>query len=287
MIREREANRRDAEDAERNELFYLYGIVLPDSAAAVLLRERRLPGIGADAPLFPLEAAGLVAAVSRVPASVFDEEPLNALAADLERLTPYAVRHEAAVRALSGSAVIPMAFGTVYRSSEGVAAVLQEQAAAFRNLLAQFQGRQEWGVKVIADTGRLQQTVERENEALQALAAAAAAASEGRAYLIGRKRDRLLADAAAQLAADSAHDILHHLAKLSASAVEDQRGPSQPGAEHLAGKAAFLVDDAALDAFHRAVEALQRRHQPRGFRIEVSGPWAPYSFVRQQDGSDV
>jgi hypothetical protein len=268
-------------------LLYLYGVVLPDSDAADLLHGHTLPGIGPDAPLYSIEAAGLVAAVSHVPASVFDEEPLNALASNLELLTPYVVRHEEAVRALLGSAVIPMAFGTVYRTPEGVAAVLHESAAEFHALLARFQGRQEWGVKVIADTDRLLQAAERESEPLQALAADAAAASEGRAYLIARKRHRLIADAAARLAADSVNDILHHLAALSVDAVEDQRGPNQPGTEHLAGRAAFLVDDAALGDFQEAVIGLEQQYQPRGIRIEVSGPWAPYSFVRRRDNIDV
>jgi hypothetical protein len=69
--------------------------------------------------------------------------------------------------------------------------------------------------------------------------------------------------------------------------VEDRRGPAQPGAEQLVGKAAFLVDDAALSAFHHTTIELEQRFQPRGIRIEVSGPWAPYSFVRRQDGIDV
>lgn len=269
------------------ELIYLYAIVAPASVAAALLRECRLPGVMADAPLFSIEAAGLVAAVSSVPATAFDEEPLNALAADLERLTPYVVRHEEAVRALLDSAVIPMAFGTVYRTPEGVAAVLNERADEFQSLLARFQGRQEWGVKVIVNTSRLMRAAEQENDALKALAAEAAAASEGRAYLIARRRQRLLADAAAQLAADTVNDILHDLAALSAEAVDDQPGQPPEGAEQLVGKAAFLVDDAAIVAFQEAAAGLDQRYQPRGVRIELSGPWAPYSFVRRRDTTDV
>lgn len=269
------------------ELIYLYGIVAADSSAAAALRERRLPGIVPDAPLVPIEAAGLVAAVSHVPASVFDEEALNALATNLERLAPYAVRHEEAVHALLDSAVIPMAFGTVYRTPDGVTAVLNEHANEFQSLLARFQGRQEWGAKIIADTSRLMQAAEQENDVLRALATEAAGASAGRAYLIDRKRQRLLADAAAQLAAGSVNDILNQLAALSAEAVEDQPGQRPEGAEQLVGKAAFLVDETALVAFHEAAAGLEQRFQPRGIRIELSGPWAPYSFLRRQDSTNV
>ncbi len=268
-------------------LLYLYGIVMPDSAAAGLLRERHVAGIEPDTSLFPIEAAGLVAAVSEVPASVFDEASLNTLTADLEMLTPYVIRHEDAIRALLGSAVIPMTFGAIYRTPQSVAALLERRAREFRTLLDRFHGRQEWGVKVFTDNARLLQIVEQEDATLRALDAEAASASAGRAYLIARKRDRLLAAAAAQHAAESVRDILERLAALSVTVAQDQPGPAQPGAEQLACKAAFLIDESALTTFHDAVIDLERRFSPRGLRLEVSGPWAPYSFVRPGDTSNV
>lgn len=129
--------------------------------------------------------------------------------------------------------------------------------------------------------------VEQEDATLRALDAEAASASAGRAYLIARKRDRLLAAAAAQHAAESVRDILERLAALSVAVAQDQPGPAQPGAEQLACKAAFLIDESALTTFHDAVIDLERRFSPRGLRLEVSGPWAPYSFVRPRDTGDV
>lgn len=286
MTSELKATAATQSNAETPSLLYLYGIVAPDSAAALLLRERRVAGIEPDQPLFPIEAAGLVAAVSHVPAAVFDEEPLNALASDLERLTPYAVRHEEAVRALLDSAVIPMNFGAVYRSPEGVAAALQKRAGEFRALLTQFQGRQEWGVKIFLDNARLLQVAEEEDPTLRALDAEAASASEGRAYLIARRRNRALANSAVHRAALSIGTILDRLTALSVEVAQDQPA-AQPGPEHLAGKVAFLVEEANLTAFRDAVIDLEQQYAPRGLRLEVSGPWAPYSFVRPGESGDV
>src|SRR5215211_2323555 len=121
-------------------LVYVYGVLAPGSTGAALVRSGRVPGIDENAPLFPVEAAGLVAAVSRVPADTFDEQPLNALVADLSRLAAHAVRHEQVVRTLSRSALVPMTFGAVYRSTTGVASLLEQRAEEFRSLLERLEG---------------------------------------------------------------------------------------------------------------------------------------------------
>jgi len=268
------------------QLLYLYGITTPDSAAHTLLTARGVPGIEPQEPLFPVEAGGLVAAVSRVPAVTFDEAPLNDLVADLSRLTPYAVRHEEAIRALCGSALIPMTFGAVYRDPEGIAALLEERVGEFRDLLDRLEGRQEWGLNVFAQAQRLREAAEAESPALRALAGEAAAATPGHAYLLTKKRDRMLAEESSRHAAAALAEILHRLAALSADAVQDEPGPAQPGAEQLVLKAAFLVDTATAEPFCAAATELERTHAPQGLRLELSGPWAPYSFVRTPGAHD-
>jgi hypothetical protein len=272
-------------DAGGEHLLYLYGVLAQGSAGAVLVRAGRIPGIEPGEPLFAVEAAGLVAAVSRVPAAVFTEERLNALALDLPRLAPYAVRHEEAVRALARSALVPMTFGAVYRSAAGVAALLEGRGAEFRALLARLEGREEWGLKVIADLPRLLETADRRSEELGRLAAEAAGATPGRAYLIAKKRERLRGQVASRLAEAMVGAILGHLEPLTAEIARDDPGPAQPGTEQLVLKAAFLVERATAGAFRAAIATLEREHATHGLRLELTGPWAPYSFVRDRGGS--
>ena len=271
--------------ADRDYLVYLYGVLAQGSAGATLLRAAHLPGIELGEPLFPVEAAGLVAAVSRVPAAVFEEEPLNALVTDLSQLASYAVRHEEVVRALARSALVPMTFGAVYRAAEGVASLLEERAAEFRGILARLEGREEWGLKVIADLPRLLDAADRQSDELRHMAAEAAAARPGRAYLIAKQRERLRGQAAARLAAAMLDAILERLTPLAAEIAQDDAGPAQPGTEQLLLKAAFLVERAAVAGFRAAVGALEREHAPHGLRLELTGPWAPYSFVGGRGGN--
>src|SRR5215208_6443610 len=283
MTTERDT-RRSGADAPPGSLVYLYGITAPGTDAAALLRAGRVPGIEPGALLFPVEAAGLVAAVRRVPAAVFDEGPLNELAGDLARLTPYALRHEEAVRALSTSALVPMTFSAVYRTPERVAAMLDERAAELRAILARVQGREEWGLKVIGRLAQLLAAAEAESDELRRLAAEAATATPGRAYLISRKRDNLRAQEASRLAGAMLAGIMARLAPLAAEVAEDDPGPAQPGDERLLLKSAFLVEAGVATAFGAAVAELERVYAPRGLTLEVTGPWAPYSFVRLAGG---
>jgi hypothetical protein len=267
-------------------LLYLYGIVEAGTAAERLLASGQVPGLAPDAPLFPLAVGSLVAAVSRVPAATFEEEPLNALLADLPRLAPLAVGHEAALAALvpNAPALVPMTFGAVYRDPAGVEALLRERAADFRARLDRVRDRYEWGVTVSRDAARWRASAEALSPELQELAAEISQAGPGRAYLLGKQRERLLAAEADRLAVTTLDELMERLAAASAAVRRDPPPPTPPDEAAVVLVAAFLVDATAGEAFRAAVAELHRAYQPRGLRLELSGPWAPYSFVGGRGG---
>jgi hypothetical protein len=204
----------------------------------------------------------------------------------LPRLAPYAVQHEEVIRALlpAAPALVPMAFGAVYRSPERVAALLGERASEFRALLDTVRDKHEWGLKVYRDVTRWLAAAETASDELQRLAAEAAAAAPGRAYLLGKQRERLRAAEADRLAAAALDDIVERLAAHSASARRAPLAPAAPGPTQLVLNAAFLVGTAEAEAFRGAAAALQRRFEPQGLSLELTGPWAPYSFVGASRG---
>jgi hypothetical protein len=268
-------------------LLYLYGIVEAGTEGERLLAGRGVPGLDPNEPLFPIAAGDLVAAVSYVPAATFEEEPLNALLADLPRLAPLAVQHEEAVRALLPvvPALVPMAFGMVYRGPAGVEALLRERGAAFRDILARVRGKYEWGLRVYRDAPRWLATADATSDELQRLAAEAARATAGRAYLLGKQRERLRAAEADRLAAVALAAILARLEPLSAAARRNALGVAAPSPTQLVLSAAFLVETAGTDRFRAAAAELERAYEPQGISIELSGPWAPYSFVGDARGA--
>jgi hypothetical protein len=261
-------------------LYYLYGVLPAGGHAARRLAAGEIHGLVEGAPLFAIEAAGLLAAVSLVPEAQFAEAPLAELLADLPRLTPLAVRHENAVHALAegADAVVPVTFGAIYRDATAVERLLRRGATQLHALLERVRGRQEWGVKLFAEPAVLARAAEAESEELRRTDAAIAAATPGRAYLLAKSRERTLVHEVELLATGLAEDVVHRLAPLSAETCRDELAPAS-GPARLLLKAAFLVETGAAERFLAEASVLERQCAARGLSLQCSGPWAPYSFV--------
>lgn len=266
--------------ATASELLYLFAIIEPDTEAHRLLQRGAVPGMVPDEPCLPILAAGLVAAVGRVPPETFAEEPLNALLQDLTAVAPYALRHETVVRTLMAAApaLVPVAFGAVYQGEAGVHALLHERADAFRRVLDRVRGREEWTVKVFRDQAALLRAAEAGDAQARALSAAVASATPGRAYLLRRQRERVVAAAAERLAARLAGECVRRLAALSAAVRHEMA--QEPGTELLL-KASFLVPREAVERFTAEAERLRAVCAPQGLIVVANGPWAPYSFAEE------
>lgn len=262
-------------------LLYLYAVLEETAKVRNLLESRRVPGLEPQQPLFSIEHHGLIAAVSHVPSSIFEEDPLNALLADLQLLAPFAVRHEEAIRMLltASSSLVPMSFGAVYREAGGIRKFLEEKEDVLRSLLGQVRNRQEWGIKISLDNSVLLTAARESSDEVKRLSSQVATASPGRAYLISKQRDGILATESRRLLGEWLEAIMTALRSVSESAVVYDLPATGGTNADLVLKAAFLVPDEQIDAFHGTVEELVSFYSPRGLHIEADGPWAAYSFV--------
>jgi hypothetical protein len=226
-----------------------------------------IPGVD-GAPVRRIASGGLAAVVSSVDAARFSEEALRRSLKDLPWLEETARAHHAVVAAVAPAGpVAPVRLATVYVDDENVRALLQERAAAFRAALDRIRGRTEWGVKAWAvpsdDAGESQQITD--------------GAKPGTSYLMRRRAERDRTAKGLQDAVDAA-EAVHR--KISAVAVASRRHPPQD--PRLSGKreemvlnAAYLVDEAGATALMQLVED----RDIQGVRLELTGPWAPYSFT--------
>jgi hypothetical protein len=244
---------------------YVYAVT--DAATAGPPQDPAIPGVD-GAPVRRIASGGLAAVVSSVDAARFSEEALRRSLDDLPWLEETARAHHAVVAAVAPAGpVAPVRLATVYVDDENVRALLQERAAAFRAALDRIRGRTEWGVKAWAvpsdDAGESQQITD--------------GAKPGTSYLMRRRAERDRTAKGLQDAVDAA-EAVHR--KISAVAVASRRHPPQD--PRLSGKreemvlnAAYLVDEAGATALMQLVE--DRGIQ--GVRLELTGPWAPYSFT--------
>lgn len=228
-----------------------------------------LIGIG-GADVRRIAAAGLVAAVSSVPADQFGEAALRRNLENLPWLEQTARAHHAVIEAVAKEhTTVPMRLATVYTSDEGAAEMLRDRAADLRQALARITARSEWGVKIYPALEQPPGPSEPQKE------------KPGAAYLKRRKAELNARQDARQQALTSAEAIYHELSVLA-----DAARTYPPQSPEIAGSptsmvlnAAYLVPDDRADEFAAAVTTLAAKHP--SVQLSLTGPWPPYSFVSQ------
>lgn len=260
------------EAAVNGELRYVYAVTAPFSEPL----SADLRGVGDTVPRV-LRHRGLVAVVSDVPGGDFREEPLLAHLEDLEWVSDTARAHQAVVDALTHvTCPLPLRLATIYHDDEGVRGALEAGHAEFRETLERLDGRVEWGVKVYA-----------ERPAPSATAGPAPSAPvSGRDYLRSRRR----AVTARENVLEDAEQLGRALHSALSGHAEDVRlYPAQnPKLSRVPGQnllnAAYLVPRDRSGEFIARLEQLGA-HDPH-VRVELTGPWAPYSFASPERATE-
>ncbi|MEU6480075.1 GvpL/GvpF family gas vesicle protein [Streptomyces sp. NPDC047017] len=251
-------------------LRYVYAVCRPLGAPL----QAQLTGV-AGAPAKLLNHHGLVAVVSEVPERDFSEEALRARLEDLDWLAATARAHQGVIDALTVvTTPLPLRLATVFRDDSGVRAMIESREEHFRAALDRLAGRVEWGVKVYLESGP------EESGARQP----APKAASGRDYL-RQRRQQTRAHEDQWQRAETFATRLHE--RLSAFA-EDSRlhAPQNPTLSGAAGRnvlnAAYLVPRAHSEEFVELVD--RTKDDAPGLRVELTGPWAAYSFAGDTAG---
>ncbi|MEV6375995.1 GvpL/GvpF family gas vesicle protein [Micromonospora musae] len=256
-------NRSAAEGSGR----WLHGVV----REAELGLLSTLPGMTGE-PVRPVRTDGLVAVVSTVSLAEYGEQALRRNLEDLSWLERAARAHHRVVDALARvGAVVPARLATVHHDDEAVTASLADRRCELVTLLDGLTGRGEWGVKGYVVPGAAPRAEETTGPG-----------GVGTAYL-RRRRAQLVAREDAQRETAQVAAAVHEA--LTRYAVAARRHPAQDrrlsGAETaMALNGAYLVDAEAVAGFAGLVEALAERHPE--LRLELTGPWPPYSFVTER-----
>jgi gas vesicle protein GvpL/GvpF len=243
--------------------------------------DQPLVGIGAS-PVRWVEAEGLVAAVSDVPGEDFEEEPLNANVRDMAWLGPRAIAHQDVNAQLFevSEAIVPLAFGTVFRDDTRVRQVLFHQAAALERQLDRVRGCAEYVLALHI----LQDPDVNEAAAIRVLQDQIASSTPGRAHLLRQRLATLERDEARRIQTEVAAEAF---AALQAIAKEVYQEPLPTDAvERPLLRASVLVRRDAETPFMDEVERLRARWPEPTYRVLLTGPWPPYRFAGLQREAD-
>ncbi len=241
---------------------------------------RDLTGLAPGGPLRLLPCGPLTAVVQHLPRGEAAEDAWQARLSDPVALERTARAHHEVVCAVARhTTAVPLALATLYLGDDRAREALARDAERFAAVLGRIDGCDEWGVKV-------------HPAAAEPAGAAPPPAGPSRTPGAGTGRDYL----ARRRAEHRAREGRRHDAERVADTVDAGLGVLasssrrlRPQAAHLTGvrtpqvlNAAYLVAREHEAAFLRAVAALRRR---TGARIDVSGPWVPYSFAALPDAA--
>jgi hypothetical protein len=218
-------------------------------------------GIGADpSDVYTVHFKNLAAVVSDAPLEVLDSTRENVLAH--ERVNETVMREHT---------VIPMSFGTIFKTREDIVELLRSAAEAFGDVLNKMQNKLEFGLKVLWDRDQAVREVESEDEDISRLKKEISG-QKGPTYFARMQYGRLIDSALQSRSERYVAEILEELREVSvASRI------NKPIGDKMIMNAAFLIARDQETAFDAKVKSIASRFDKLTFKY--TGPWPPYNFV--------
>jgi hypothetical protein len=218
-------------------------------------------GIGAvPAEVYTVHFRDIAAVVSNTPMVVQDPTRDNVLAH--QRVNETVMQHHT---------VIPMSFGTVFKTDDDTTELLRSAYEAFLDVLTKMQDKFEFGLKVLWDRDQIVREIEEEDEDIRRLKGEISS-QKGSTYFARMQYGRLI-DAALQ--ARSERYVAEMFEALRDVSVASRS--NKPIGDRMIMNAAFLVARDLEQAFDTRVKEIGQRYDKLTFKF--TGPWPPYNFV--------
>ena len=202
----------------------------------------------------------MAAVVSDIPLAPLDSTRENVLAH--ERVNETVMRDHT---------VIPMSFGTIFKTREDIVELLRSAYDAFADVLSKMQDKLEFGLKVLWDRDEIVRAIEQEDEDIHRLKTEISS-QKGSTYFARMQYGRLIDGALQQRSERYVAEFLQRLRDVSvASRVNRAIG------DKMIMNAAFLVQRDQEPAFDRRIKEIASAFDKLTFKY--TGPWPPYNFV--------
>lgn len=167
--------------------------------------------------------------------------------------------------------VIPMSFGTVFKTRDDIHELLRSAYDAFKDVLVKMEDKLEFGLKVLWDRDLIIKELENDNEDIRRLKGEITS-QKGSTYFARMQYGRLVDAALQQRSEKYVHDIFEALRPVSVAS-----RANKPIGDRMIMNAAFLVRRDKEEDFDAIVKRIGAAHTNLTFKY--TGPWPPYNFV--------
>jgi len=244
--------------AAQQEGRYVYGVIETRDP----LNFGRIGIGGAGEMVYTVHRGDIAAIVSKTAVFIFDPTRENALA------------HEHVIETVMKShTIIPMSFGTVFRTDDDIHEVLKSIYPSLKDVLRQMEGKLEFGLKVTWDRDRVIEELKNEDEEIRRFQQEITRKHLQSTYFarmqLGRMIDKSLGERSAQYVREI-YDALRSVCVASRD--------NKPIGDKMIMNAAFLVQREHEGDFDAAVNKIARKYGER-LNFKYTGPWPPYNFV--------
>ncbi len=201
-------------------------------------------------------------------AAVVSDAPIEVLDATRENVLAHERVNEAVMKYQT---VIPMSFGTVFKTRDDIVELLRGAHGAFQDVLMKMENKVEFGLKVLWDRDAMIRHLEHEDEDIRRLKSEIAT-QKGSTYFARVQYGRLVDGALQSRSEQYVSEIFEALRDVCVAS-----RANKPIGDKMIMNAAFLVERAREAAFDARVKTLGARYETLTFRY--TGPWPPYNFV--------
>jgi len=262
---------------------YLYGVC--PSIKIKKLSDKNIGESISGGKAFSVSYKDIEAIVSEVSLKEFESEEIQRRAAeDLEWIKDKALVHGKIVEIAmnnSDGLIIPMKFGTVFKTKESLISSLKKDYSRFKNLLKNLKGKEERSVKVYLKFKVLENEIKKSSPTIKRKLGELKSLPAGRRYFLEEDVDALAKREVKNSVNNYTSIFLEGLKHLAEEARENKilgKELTQRN-DPMVFNGAFLVKKEKVDRFQEEIKKLQAEYEKIGFTFESSGPWPPYNFV--------
>src|SRR5919201_1305620 len=167
--------------------------------------------------------------------------------------------------------VIPMSFGTVFKTRDDIVELLRSAYDAFHDVLVKMEDKLEFGLKVLWDRDVILREIENEDEDVRHLKTEISS-QKGSTYFARVQYGRLVDQALQGRSERYVSDLFDQLREVSVAS-----RANKPIGDKMIMNAAFLVARDKESEFDAKVKEIGARYDKLTFKY--TGPWPPYNFV--------
>src|SRR3954462_11988521 len=242
----------------RQEGRYVYGIISSRDYAS--FGKMGIGGVGEM--VYTVNHGDIASVVSKTSVFIFDPTRENALA------------HEHVIETvMKQHTVIPMSFGTVFRTDDDIKEVLKSIYPSLKDVLKQMEGKVEFGLKVTWDRDRVIEELKRDHEEIHRFHQELTKKHLQSTYFARMQLGRMIEKALAERSGDYVREIYDAL-RSTCVASRDNKVIG----DKMIMNAAFLINRDREAHFDAAVNKVAQKFSDR-LNFKYTGPWPPYNFV--------